>query len=262
MRFGDDVARTLPTPFCQMRTVVIGDVHGCLAELDELLARLELRPSDRLVFLGDLVDRGPDPVGVVRRVRALGAECVYGNHEDKHVRWAAHEARRRAKPDYRNPMSPMQPADAAANAALTQEELAWLSALPTWLDLGDGWLAVHAGLEPARALDEQRRSCVARVRWVDARGRMKGGDDPSVPPPGTQLWSEVWKGPQSVVYGHHVLGLEAPRVDRPAAGIECWGIDTGCCFGGRLTALVLPERRVVQVAARAAYAALHGARET
>jgi bis(5'-nucleosyl)-tetraphosphatase (symmetrical) len=239
-----------------MRTAVIGDVHGCLEELDELLARLAPRASDRLVFVGDLMDRGPDPVGVVRRVRALGAECVFGNHEDKHVRWASHEAKRRARPNYRNPMKSMGPSDAAANAALTHEEVAWLASLPSWLDLGDGWLAVHAGFEPEVGLEAQRRAVVARVRWVDARGRMKGGDDPTVQPPDTTLWSEAWPGPQSVVYGHHVLSLERPRVDRPAPGVECWGIDTGCCFGGRLTALVLPERRVVQVEARAAYAVL------
>lgn len=237
-----------------MRTVVIGDVHGCLAELDELLAAVDLRPSDRLVMLGDLLDRGPDPVGVVRRVRALGAECVYGNHEDKHVRWATHEARRRAKPGYRNPMKSMRADDAAANAALTDEEVAWLDGLPSWLELGDGWVAVHAGLEPMAPLETQSRKRVARIRWVDERGRMKGGDDPTVQPPGTRLWSEAWPGPQSVVYGHHVLGMAAPRVDRPAPGVECWGIDTGCCFGGRLTALILPERKVVQVAAHAAYA--------
>jgi hypothetical protein len=240
-----------------MRTLVIGDVHGCLEELDELLDRAEHRAPDRVVMLGDLLDRGPDPVGVVRRARALGAECVFGNHEDKHVRWAAHEARRRADPGYRNPMRSMSPAEQEANAALSAEELAWLAELPAWIDLGAGWLAVHAGFEPGRALERQSRACMARVRWVDARGRMKGGDDPRVQPADTSLWSERWAGPRSVVYGHHVLGLEAPRVDRPAPGVECWGIDTGCCFGGRLTALVLPERRVVQVQARRAYATRH-----
>lgn len=234
------------------RTIVIGDVHGCLDELDELLARLALVSSDRLVFLGDLMDRGPDPVGVVRRVRELGAECVYGNHEDKHVRWARHEAERRRRPGYTNPMSSMSEHDARANAALTDDELAWMAALPSWIEL-DGFVAVHAGFEPGRPLAAQKRATVCRVRWVNDEGRMKADDDPAVQPASTRRWSELWPGPASVVYGHHVLDLRDPTVDRPAPGVETWGIDTGCCYGGRLSALVLPERELVQVDARAAH---------
>ena len=77
------------------RTIVVGDVHGCLEELDELLSRLEVGPSDRLVLAGDLMDRGPDPVGVVRRARERGALAVLGNHDEKHLRFARHEAKRR-----------------------------------------------------------------------------------------------------------------------------------------------------------------------
>lgn len=233
------------------RTIVIGDVHGCREELDELLARLAPRTSDRLVFLGDLMDRGPDPVGVVRRVRALGAECVYGNHEDRHVRWAAHEAKRHARPGYVNPMKSMSEHDRRANAALSDEELEWMAALPAWIEL-DEIVAVHAGFEPRRPLAEQKRAAACRVRWVDAEGKMAGHDDPRVPPPGTYRWAERWS-PSSVVYGHHVLDLREPTVDRPAPGVEHWGIDTGCCYGGRLSALVLPERALVQVDARRAY---------
>jgi len=234
------------------RTIIIGDVHGCLEELDELLDRLGPCAGDRLVFLGDLMDRGPHPVGVLRRVRGLGAECVYGNHEDRHVRWARHEAKRRAKPGYANPMKSMSEQDRRANAALTDEEVAWMAALPSWIELGD-FVAVHAGFEPRRSLEAQKRAAVCRVRWVDADGRMRGDDDPRVQPVGTTRWAERWPGPASVVYGHHVMDLREPRIDRPAPSVEHWGIDTGCCYGGRLSALVLPERELVQVNARRAY---------
>ena len=75
-----------------LRTIFIGDVHGCLTELDALLACLEPREGDRLCFTGDLVDRGPDSLGVVRRVRALlaqfpGSACIIGNHEEKTLRY-------------------------------------------------------------------------------------------------------------------------------------------------------------------------------
>src|SRR5512138_2797540 len=113
------------------RTIVVGDVHGCLEELDDLLVTAGYTPGkDRLVFLGDLLDRGPDPVGVVRRVRELGAECVLGNHEEKHLRYAAHEARRRDDPGYRNPMRRFDARRAGEHARLTRDDLLWLAGLP------------------------------------------------------------------------------------------------------------------------------------
>lgn len=233
-------------------TIVIGDVHGCLAELDELL--LALGGGNRLVFLGDLVDRGPDPVGVVRRVRELGAECVMGNHDEKHVRWARHEAKRRDNPDYQNPMAPLPPQRLAEHEALGADNLAWLAALPITIDLGAGWVAIHGGATPKRRLAEQKPQHLIRCRYVDEAGAMVSGIRR---PPGARPWAEVWPGPESIVYGHKVHGLAEPRVDRPADGVTCVGIDTGCCFGGRLTAYVVESGEVVQVPARAPYAQLH-----
>ena len=236
------------------RTLVVGDVHGCLEELDELLRLLGPRSDDRLLFLGDLLDRGPDPIGVLRRVRALGAECLLGNHEEKHLRYARHEAKVRAIPGYKNPMRAFTGALLAEHRALTEDDLGWLARLPVTLQPMPGWLAVHGGFEPGRPLDRQKIPLMLRLRHVSASGRFVGGDDPTVAPPGSRPWASAWRGPESVVYGHQVHDLGTPRVDRhPGSGAECWGIDTGCCFGGRLTALVLPERAIVQVAARRAY---------
>jgi hypothetical protein len=78
------------------------------------------------------------------------------------------------------------------------------------------------------------------------------GPDWGAPPDG-HLWATRWPGPESVVYGHVVHDLAHPRLDEPRPGVFCYGIDTGCCFGGHLTALILPERQFVQVPARAAY---------
>ena len=78
-----------------MRTLVIGDVHGCLDELRALLVRCSFDgASDRLVLLGDLLDRGPDPVGCVQFARELGAESVVGNHEETHLRFRSHRPKR------------------------------------------------------------------------------------------------------------------------------------------------------------------------
>jgi hypothetical protein len=232
------------------RTIVIGDVHGCLAELDELLALAAPRPSDRLVFLGDLLDRGPDPVGVLHRVRALGAECVLGNHEEKHLRYAAHEARRRSDPRYRNPMRPFDPKRAAEHAQLTHEDLLWLASLPRWISLGGGWIAVHGGFLPGVPLAAQPSEWTLRLRYVDGAGRPVPREAGELGTPGVCRWPEAWTGPSSVVYGHFPHELGEPRRDEPRPGVVCMGIDTGCVYGGALTALLLPEVSVVQVPSR------------
>ena len=153
------------------RTLVVGDVHGCLAELDELLRAVDHdQARDRLVLLGDILDRGPDPIGVLRRVRELGAECVLGNHEEKHVRYAAHEARRRDDPGYRIPMRRFDTRRAAEHARLTHDDLIWLSRLPRVLALGDGWVAVHAGFVPGLSISAQPPDWTIRLRYVDAAG--------------------------------------------------------------------------------------------
>jgi bis(5'-nucleosyl)-tetraphosphatase (symmetrical) len=235
------------------RTIVIGDVHGCLDELDALLRLLSVKDGASVVFVGDLLDRGPDPVGVVRRVRELGARAVMGNHDEKHVRYARHEARRAREPSYRNPVS-MNEERTRQHFALSTDDLAFLASRPTYLRLDAEWIVVHAGLEPNRTVEEQKNAVMLRVRHVDVNGRMVGLGHEG---PTTSPWATRWQGPESVVYGHDVHDLEHPRIDRPVDSVACYGIDTGCCFGGRLTALVLPTREIVQVSARRAYAPLH-----
>ena len=231
------------------RSIVVGDVHGCLAELEELLRAVRYAPGeDRLVFLGDLLDRGPDPVGVLRRVRALGAECVLGNHEEKHLRYAAHEARRREDSGYRNPMRRFDAKRTAEHARLDRDDLLWLASLPRTLALGGGWVAVHAGFVPRLRLPAQPPDWTIRLRYVDGAGNPVPRARGDAGEPGVRRWAESWTGPESVVYGHFPHRLDLPKRDEPAPGVVCLGIDTGCVYGGRLTALVLPEAEIVQVA--------------
>jgi predicted phosphodiesterase len=233
-----------------MRTILVGDIHGCLEELVELLDKVALSSGDRLVLLGDFFDRGPDPAGVVRLARSLGAEGVLGNHDEKHLRWHKHSVKKRADPARSTPkgMSPEQERD---NAALSDEDVAWLEALPIALDVGHGFVAVHGGFEPGKSLGQQNPNHVIRCWWADPLGRYAAG---FTAPERCVFWAEMWDGPVSVVYGHSVHSLSTPRVDRTPSGFECYGLDTGCCYGGKLTAMILEERAFVQVPARRAYA--------
>jgi bis(5'-nucleosyl)-tetraphosphatase (symmetrical) len=266
-----------------MRTIFVGDVHGCLEELRALCDKLALFEDDTLVFLGDLVDRGPDPVGVVRFVRTLTGctvKGILGNHEEKALRWLRHEEKVTSGKQAKNPMKPVRPERAAQWRGLDADDRKFLAAQPLVLEFnigGEPWVAVHGGLLPGRPLADQVKkhaSEIIRCRWVNAEGKHVGMEVVPVndgkhvgkvvmskeQPEGSFTWMERFDGKYHVVYGHavHDKVTFAPRVDKTAAGFETWGIDTGCFGGGRLTALVLDHdrpghRAIVQVQAARAY---------
>jgi hypothetical protein len=256
----------------QRRVVAVGDVHGCLEELKELLRTLEYHPEkDRLVLLGDLVDRGPDSPGVVRFVRELGVECVKGNHDEKPPRWAKHQANEKltGKP---NPMRRPDETRVAEWETLSEDDLKWIDTLPWTVELAPGWVGVHAGFEPHLPMNKQKGDRMCRVRWVDqVSGEMVPTKLGEIPPPTVvawTTWSGDWKAPKNAVYGHIVHDLKAPKIDQNNDGSSTfYGIDTGACFGGVLTAwLYKPVANgkggiieTVSVPAKAVYADLHRA---
>jgi hypothetical protein len=243
------------------KTVVLGDIHGCLREFEELIDRLDLTPSDRVVCLGDFMDKGPFPAECVRLARECGFESVLANHEERHIRWHKHEEAFLAT-GKKNPMRPMLPEDAAANAALSPEDWVWLERLPTTIDLGDNWVAVHGGFLPHKTVGEHLPSEAIRMRWVrpkdDGSGWETRATDYSsaetimASPEGASHWADVWPGPQNVVYGHEAFSLTRPKVTS-RNGVQTWGIDTGAAHGGHLTALVLPTMELIQVKSKANY---------
>jgi hypothetical protein len=203
------------------RTVIVGDVHGCSGELEELLERVRFAAGrDRLVSVGDLVVRGPDPHGTLSLVRRLGARAVRGNHEHKLLAW-----RRRHKP--------IGPEHERLARALSEQEWGMLEAMPLWLDLPEhGVRVVHAGVVPGVAVDRAPRDALLKMRTIDARGDWS--DEPEAGP----LWGTKYEGPPHVVFGHNA---------RPDPQLHAWatGLDTGCVYGGKLTALVLDEKERV-----------------
>jgi hypothetical protein len=244
------------------RILVIGDVHGCLDELHALLDAVEYRHGvDRLLFVGDLVDRGPDSVGCVAFVKSLGAACVLGNHEEWHIRWAKHEAKRRTNPNYKNPMTARTMELQEINAQLVADgHIEWLASLPLVIPISQRWVGVHAGFQPGVSIADQKPNIPPRIRYVDATtGKMIATPEIGKKPPGSVFWASVWTGPESVLYGHNVDNREHPRIDTPSPDITCVGLDTGCAFGGYLTCGILYESNqampeFVQVPARRQYA--------
>jgi len=244
----------------------MGDVHGCLDEFRQLLDDVRFEPSDRLVLVGDLMDRGPLPVECVRAARSLGALLVQSNHDDKHLRYRRYSTRKAAHPNVAWVAPHMTGVRLEQNAALSDEDIAYLESAPDYLELpAHGFFVVHAGLIPGVAVADQDRDDLLWCRYIDVAEskRVDSMHDPEtgkrIMPPGCKFWTELSDHKHHVAYGHSVHGLHFPRVDVSADGFERWGLDTGCCYGGHLSALVLddtdPTRRtVVRVKAGRQYA--------
>ena len=213
-----------------MRTMVIGDVHGCHRELQQMLARLSPGPSDRVVFVGDVISKGPDPVASLRLARntvaaaAAGSEILVGNHERNLLTWLKQRdqgvpAGKRSGSGEGNRMTGEQ---------LTRGEVEWLRGRPDRLALPEhNAIVAHAGLRAGVPLAQQQHADLTAMRSLDAAGL------PS-PTAGAVSWAASWRGPTHVIFGH-----DSRR--RLQLHPFATGVDTGCVYGGQLTALVLPE---------------------
>lgn len=221
------------------RTLVIGDVHGCSAELGDLLAACAYATGDRIVFVGDLVAKGPDSRGVLAMVRKLGAQSVRGNHDQAVLRWQD-PAVRSAAPD-------RAPQHLRLARELSDEDWAVLQSLPLWIRLPEhGVMIVHGGVVPGLPLEQHDPELLMNMRTLRPDGTGSRRPEDGV------LWGTKWDGPERVIFGHHATaGLQL----HPHA----LGLDSGCVYGHGLTACILPEDRIVTVPSRAAYVPIDGA---
>jgi hypothetical protein len=187
------------------RTIIVGDVHGCRAELDWLLDRARFEAGDRLILVGDLVARGPDSLGVLDIARRTGAIIVRGNHEQKLL-------------DSRH--APVGRLHREVARSLRPVDWTLLETSPLSLDLPEhGLRVVHAGVMPGQSWAQQRREILLNIRTILYKQRKV-------------LWGTRYAGPPHIVFGHHAS---------PGLQLHPWatGLDTGCVYGGRLTAIVL-----------------------
>jgi bis(5'-nucleosyl)-tetraphosphatase (symmetrical) len=261
-----------------MATYAIGDVQGCFDELQALLERLRFGSKDRLWFVGDLVNRGPKSLQVLRFVRKLGnrAITVLGNH-DLHL-VTQHEGFERPRKD--------DTLDDVLGAADRRELVDWLRTRPMMHVQGD-YAMVHAGLMPQwtvrRALELAREvekalaspnyrdflenmygskpdrwrdslrgwdrlrvivNAMTRMRFATPEGRMDFQSKGKEAPVGYRPWFELRPNEKaSLVCGHwSALGLKL--------GVRLAALDTGCVWGGKLSALRLEDRTLYQVPCR------------
>lgn len=236
---------------------IIGDVHGCLEELRTLLKQLgygiEEQTGDaglgyavtppagrKAIFLGDLVDRGPDVPGVLRLVMSMvqngAALCVPGNHDMKLVRKL-----RGKEVQITHGLAETLAQLSAEPATFASEVAAFLDSLISHYVLDDGKLVVaHAGMK-----EELQGRGSGKVRDFALWGETTGETD-EFGLPIRYNWAAEYRGKAMVVYGH-------TPVPAPEWLNNTINVDTGCVFGGKLTALRYPEKELVSVPAAHTY---------
>ncbi len=244
---------------------IVGDVHGCARELDRLLRRVRFDPArDALWSVGDLVNRGPDSAAAVRLWRDAGGRGVLGNHDAYALAVRLGAERRRQGDDDLDGLREAADADALFDALSALKRLVRSDGAGGAGASGGGvsgptvWI-VHAGLHPAwddldavaarlaaepldaRTLAAEETRFVTRVRFGTPFGRMVPVDDAGRPrDPAGRPWDDFYAGEHVVVHGHW-----AQRGHY--RGARTIGLDSGCVYGGKLTAWCPEEDRIVQV---------------
>ena len=209
------------------RTIVVGDIHGCFDELEELLDKVQLKDSDRVVSVGDLISKGPKSREVLERFMSdKRFSAVMGNHDlALRRKWNGEDV------------------DLKAAQKETHKELraekdvyaAYLNTLPFMIDLKTH-LVVHAGIRPNVELHSQTTDDLTRMRTLGADFESEEGTP----------WYHVYQGEKVVLFGH----WPAPE---PRRGPKAIGLDTGCVYGHNLTAYIIETDEFVSVEAKEAY---------
>ena len=216
------------------RVYIVGDIHGCIQELEVLVAGLPLQPKDRLVFLGDYIDRGPEPQEVVDFLLGVQAKQSYqvtflkGNHEDMFLDFLGYPGRHGEAflqngggTTLRSYRIAVGTGGVEAAAQIPAAHVDFFAGLETFAVI-DNVLCVHAGVNPLLPLAEQN---VEEMLWI----RQEFLAHPHVLP-------------YTVVFGH--TPHRAVRFELPYKV----GLDTGLVYGGKLSCLEVKEKQLYQVA--------------
>ncbi|THC88405.1 hypothetical protein EYZ11_012145 [Aspergillus tanneri] len=249
----------------QRRLIMIGDVHGCKEELETLLEQVDFNEdTDHLVFTGNLIDKGPDSLGVVDLLRKYSASCVRGDREDRililrHDLVAASILEDLSQDNASD--FGQDPKGRELARQLSDEQAKWLDTCPVVLNMGQiknlgQVVVVHGGLVPGVDLEKQDPFSAMNMVTIDLERHV-----PSTSRAGTH-WTKLFNKHQSLLYSSFKNTVEDPKSMTTTViyGHDSYnslslktytkGLDTGCVEGGKLTALVIAdggEQKVVQV---------------
>ncbi len=200
------------------KTYVIGDIHGCYDEFMELIQKIGITDDDFIISLGDIVDRGNKSVELYRFFKnRKNSMVLMGNHERKHLKGVLSYAQEIVKVQFQEEYT---------------DFIKWIETLPYYHET-ESAIIVHAFFEHDVKLQDQKEEVLsgttAGIRYLDKK--YEEG----------KYWNDSYLGHKSIIYGHHVVG------DSPKILNNTYGIDTGACHGGMLTALELPDFKIHQV---------------
>ena len=206
------------------RKIVIGDIHGCYDELLDLLDRIGPAEDDFLIPLGDIIDRGPRSTQVFNFFQSRRNTVVLmGNHERKHVRGVLSLSQKITRHQF--------------DRDYTRAK-SWMMTFPYFIEDNDV-IVVHAALQPGISIENQQEDILCGTMSGERRLKaLLNG----------KKWNEAYNGIKPVIFGHKVVG-KTPLVYKD----KIFGIDTGACHGGWLTAITVPEFRIYSVKARQNY---------
>ena len=205
------------------KTFIVGDVHGCFEEFLALLKKIDYDPeSHRLILIGDIINRGPFSLEMLKWVRERGIEMVRGNHEQAFLNGINKDIQL-------NPIFRKLQKDMKGNL---EKWVHWLSGLPFYIE-EKNFLVVHGGLVPGERPKYSDPHLLMNIRTWDGVGKdIKNELNPA--------WYSFYKGKKLVIYGHWAnQGLNIRK--------NTIGLDTGCVYGHKLSGLLLPDRKVFQV---------------
>ncbi|MCB9799220.1 MAG: metallophosphoesterase [Candidatus Omnitrophica bacterium] len=205
------------------RTIIFGDIHACYQEWQDLLEKLKVTAEDRLISVGDLVCKGPSTLRTLEIAKEMkNLRCILGNHE-------VHLLNLWKKRDIGRPVKDYQKEAIKELGDDFNLYMQWIETWPYYLDLEE-CLVVHAGIIPGIPLKKQDPKNLVTLRTLSDN----------------QPWYIPYKDQKLIVHGHWAAqGLVVRK--------NVIGLDSGCVYGKELSAVVLPERKIVSVPARKAY---------
>jgi serine/threonine protein phosphatase 1 len=216
----------------KMKRLVIGDIHGCYDELQELLDKAALSSADEIISVGDIVDRGPEPSRVFEFfMTPPNVRVVMGNHERKHVR--------SSRGDLPPSLSQIITRRQFGNDHAYANAVGVMARFPLVLEIPEA-IIVHGYFEPGVALENQRANVITGTMSGEAylKNRLHGP------------WYEAYDGTKPIIVGHRdylANGKPLIYLDR------VFGIDTTCYCGRALTGIILPDFRIISVKSRKDY---------
>lgn len=205
------------------RTIIFGDIHGCLDEWRELLKKISPNKDDQLISVGDLICKGPYSRKTLDFAMSLpNLKCIMGNHELHFLQaWDSKKLGNLSKDYQKHALEDL--------GDKLDYYMKWISSWPGYIETSE-YLVVHGGLRPEIPLKKQSLADLCNLRNLED---------------GTP-WHAHYQSPKPIIYGHWARqGLCVKE--------NSIGLDSGCVYGKKLSAVILPERKIIQVEAKKAY---------